>query len=110
MIAGSTTDSLSSIYIMSLSYRLEPLRAAPASGDRGALSAMFNASGNAASIQEVRVGYLGLCARTSFDLWICDSPPSDLVQTLRDIDQTDPLNLLWVGNQFRTQAVTSIFL
>lgn len=108
-MSGSTTGSLGNIYIVSLSYpHVSP--PAPAPEDNGTLSGAFSAPSDATSLRETRVGYLGLCARTSFDVWICDTRPPSLVQALRDANQTDHLNLIWAANQFRTEAVTSIFL
>lgn len=106
LIAGCTTNKLRGVYIISLLYRANP----SVSDKNDLLSAAYNAPINENSIQEVRVGYLGLCARTSFEEWICDARPSDLVQSLRNANQTDHFNLIWSGHQFQTEAVTPIFL
>lgn len=93
---------------MSISYQLDT--AAPTPVDNGTLSAIFDTPANESSLREVRVGYIGLCARTSFESWICDARPFNLVQALRNANQIDPLNLIWAGIKFQAEAVTSIFL
>ncbi|KAI1094080.1 Ca2+ regulator and membrane fusion protein Fig1-domain-containing protein [Rostrohypoxylon terebratum] len=109
LITGCTTSSLSEIYIISISYQPSSF-SAPDTGDNATVSAAFDIASNARSIQEVRVGYLGLCVRTSSGSWVCDTSTLNLVRALDDASQTDPLNLIWAGNQFQTEAVTSIFL
>ncbi|KAI0895390.1 Ca2+ regulator and membrane fusion protein Fig1-domain-containing protein [Annulohypoxylon nitens] len=109
LITGCTTTSLSNIYIISLSYQLSSF-STPDTSDNATVSAAFDITSNASSIQEVRVGYFGLCVRTDSGPWICDTSTLNLVRTLDDASQTDPLNLIWAGNQFQTEAVTSIFL
>lgn len=109
LTTGCTTTSLSDIYIISLSYQLSSF-SAPDTTDNATVSAAFDITSNASSIQEVRVGYFGLCVRTDSGSWICDTSTLNLIRTLDDASQTDPLNLIWAGNQFQTEAVTSIFL
>lgn len=102
---------MNDIYILSLSYKLDMAGDSSPAGMNETLFDTFSGALNQVDkIQEVRVGYLGLCVRRSDDSWTCDSNPSSLVESLRVANQSDPLNLIWVGNRFRTEAISIIFL
>lgn len=110
LVAGSTTSSVVDIYVMSISYNPDAPTEVP-SGDSNTLSKAFHDYLSVENkIQEVRVGYLGLCARTNVDLWICQASPYSLIQALGEADQTDPLNLIWLGDRFRNEALPSTLL
>ncbi|VUC23735.1 unnamed protein product [Clonostachys rosea] len=65
---------------------------------------------DSSNIKEIRVGYFGLCAVSNSDFLICSSRPLEIAESLRSSGQTDPLNLLWLGNQLRSDAVSSTFV
>jgi hypothetical protein len=102
---------MNDIYILSLSYEIDGLDNNPTADSNGTLYETFSyALDQPRCIREVRVGYLGLCLRDSEDSWLCDSNAWNLVEILRDANASDPLNLIWVANRFRTEAVSNIFL
>ncbi|KAL6408233.1 hypothetical protein AUP68_08085 [Ilyonectria robusta] len=72
--------------------------------------AFTNPLNDTSKIVEVRVAYFALCVLTSARNWICDSNASNLGQSLRADNQTDPLNLLWIGEKFQSEAITSAFM
>ncbi|KFA70941.1 hypothetical protein S40288_10227 [Stachybotrys chartarum IBT 40288] len=111
LLAGCTSSprSLRNIYILSLSYESSTTQTLV--GDSGNISTIFQAAtNNTAKLREVRVGYFGLCALTNSDSWLCGSRPHELLARLRDADQADPLNLLWIANRLRTQVISLAFI
>lgn len=59
-------------------------------------------------IKAVRVGYLGLCARASEGPWVCHRDPTALIPIITSQNQTDPLNLIWLGNRIREEALSLV--
>ncbi|CAH0002911.1 unnamed protein product [Clonostachys byssicola] len=95
------------LHILSLSYDTTSNHIA----SNHALDAIFrDRISDTSNIKEVRVGYFGLCAVSSSDSFICSPRPLDIAESLRSSGQTDPLNLLWLGNQLRSDAVSSTFV
>lgn len=109
LAVGSVTDSIAGIYILSLRYR-QAQSAEPVVEDRDELTKLLYDHIEAGSnIRELRVGYLGMCAQTINSAWVCSRSAADLVSKLRKAHTTDSLNLIWIGNKFKDEAVTPIF-
>ncbi|CAI6097675.1 unnamed protein product [Clonostachys chloroleuca] len=95
------------LHILSLSYDTAPNQMV----SNQALDAIFrDRISDNSNIKEVRVSYFGLCAISRSDSFICSPRPFDIVKSLKSSGQTDPLNLLWLGNQLRSDAVSSTFV
>lgn len=109
LLAGCTTNlgSVKEIYLLSFSYQDgSPVN----SSSSGALPFLFNGRpSNASSVREVRSGYFGLCATADSVSWLCKSSAAGLAGALNATGHADPLNLLWIADEFRRQAVTPIF-
>ncbi|KAJ6442165.1 Ca2+ regulator and membrane fusion protein fig1 domain-containing protein [Purpureocillium lavendulum] len=109
LLLGACTTNLGSfkeIYLLSFSYRGGSPDNSTSAGE---LAQLFNGINATSSIREVRTGYLGLCATADSVSWLCASSASGLASDLNSTGHTDPLNLLWVADEFRAQAVTPIF-
>lgn len=61
-------------------------------------------------LQEVRVGYFGLCARTVSNGWICNRSAPYVVSRLKDSGVADTLNLLWLADTFQSEAISPILV
>ncbi|KAH6889255.1 Ca2+ regulator and membrane fusion protein Fig1-domain-containing protein [Thelonectria olida] len=104
----SSNSFLRGIYILSFSYRTA---SQTSSGANDTISAVFNDQRNeTTNIVEVRVGYFGICVMTNMGSWICDTQSSNLARAVRAANQSDPLNLLWIGNRFQSEAITTAFV
>lgn len=83
----------------------------PDSQSRESLSKVYHSwPRNESIIHEIRIGYLGLCARANDTQWLCRRSTASIIEAFRDAEEMDPLNLLWVAHRFRTEAVVSIFV
>ena len=58
---------------------------------------------------EVRVGYMGLCIKETSGLWVCSKSANALANTIRETKSTagDPLNLIWLANNYKSQVFFS---
>ncbi|KAH8667234.1 Ca2+ regulator and membrane fusion protein Fig1-domain-containing protein [Ilyonectria robusta] len=112
LLAGCaiSAPSLRDIYILSLSYNTNSRTLQTSSVNETLYGAFTNPLNDTSKIVEVRVAYFALCVLTSARNWICDSNASNLAQSLRADNQTDPLNLLWIGEKFQSEAITSAFM
>jgi len=109
LLAGCTNTGLSNVYLLSLSYKENhpgsaknrPLQVNPG------ISQVFTDLVNATTSLEVRAGYMGMCMRESMGLWACSTNANTLANSIRELKGTagDPLNLIWIANNFRSQMV-----
>jgi hypothetical protein len=109
-LSGCRTASLISLHIFSVSY--DSQYNTDSTGNT-TLSDIFSLAMNyssASRLQEVRVGYLGVCVRTDPMPWSCASNGPGLAGNLRDANIADPLDLVAYAEKFRNEAVTVIFL
>lgn len=116
ILAGCTSESLSNVYLLSLSYT----GAAASSGNTDPAQLSNNVStvfaslaGNAASL-EVRAGYLGLCMLAGSGGWVCSTNGADLAVIVREAipgvgsssdSIGDPLNLIYLAQNFKDSVI-----
>ncbi|KAE9366833.1 hypothetical protein N431DRAFT_548554 [Stipitochalara longipes BDJ] len=110
ILAGCTSSSMSSIYLLSLSYNPSTTSHPDSTQVNPSISSTFSnlvTTNSTAPSLEVRVGYMGFCMPDSTGDWIC-SPRADslahLLNTTHPISG-DPLNLIWVAKNFQKQIV-----
>lgn len=109
LLAGCSTSGLSNVYLLSLSYVNNI--SSPAQIDQTQvnpnISAVFaNLVGaNTSASLEVRAGYFGLCMKQSAG-WVCDPSAETLANIIKDANG-DPLNLIWLAKNFKSQIVTT---
>lgn len=108
-MAGSTTSSLSKVYLLSLSY-VEPITKPTTDGN---ISSVFTAFANNATALEIRANYIGLCGKSASIDWICSTNVHNLKTLLVAADilnpnnneTFDPLDLLGLAEKFKSQIV-----
>lgn len=116
MLAGCTSESLSGVHLLSLSYS-----AAASSPPRnvemldGNMSAVFADLAGSARL-EVRASYFGLCASSPAIArgWICSRSATVIAAVIAEVsnssanlgrDGGDPLGLVYMAGRFRTDVV-----
>jgi hypothetical protein len=104
MDAGcSASLGLSDIYLLSLSYQ-----ASSAAGDplqlNPNLTSLFSSMVGSAQL-EVRTSYRGMCISQNGGGWACSSNAADLASRIRDANNADPLNLIWISENFRQHVI-----
>jgi hypothetical protein len=67
----------------------------------GVAGAISNIVGGAH--MQVRVGYFGICINPDGGSWLCSNNATALANEV-SVDQ-DPLNLIWLGSQFKDMIV-----
>ncbi|KAK3389955.1 Ca2+ regulator and membrane fusion protein Fig1-domain-containing protein [Podospora didyma] len=125
LVAGCTSESLSGVYLLSLSYTNSvPPATVPMDQDptiiNPGLQTVFaaiatnNGSSSPAPLAlEVRVGYMGMCLSRSSGGWFCSTTAASLASYVRDTGSSivnrggsgDPLNLIHVGDAFKGGVV-----
>lgn len=113
LLAGCTTDRLSNVYILSLSYT----NSSTATQDPVQINANLPASTHVlaknASDIEIRVGYFGFCLVDGhLGPTVCSGDLSVLAAIVQDTSSAegtapDPLNLLWIAKQFYDGTIFS---
>ena len=111
-IAGCSSHGPIDVYLISLSY-VDPTSPAavhthPSQVNQN-ISSTFSNLANTASL-EVRVGYLGLCARQTAGKWQCLSSATFLASLVElgnpnSARDGDPLDLIWIASNFRDQVI-----
>ncbi|KAL2063544.1 hypothetical protein VTL71DRAFT_5349 [Oculimacula yallundae] len=109
VVAGCTTPSLANVYLLSLRYLNSSTSTTSSTHPEQLnpnISATFHNISDHPSL-EVRAGYLGLCVRQNSEKWHCSRSAPSLVEIveLSRGSKDDPLNLLWIASNFRSQVV-----
>ncbi|KAH8176397.1 ca2+ regulator and membrane fusion protein fig1 domain-containing protein [Sarocladium implicatum] len=109
LACGCLTESLKGTYVFALRYAEEG-HVKESDRDDETVAEALNISNVADNrLHEIRVGYLGICART-VEAWICHRSSSHVSSALRDQRVGDPLNLLWVAHTFQSEAISPILI
>ncbi|KAH7303199.1 Ca2+ regulator and membrane fusion protein Fig1-domain-containing protein [Stachybotrys elegans] len=107
LIAGCTSESLSDIYLMSLSYANHVQSPDSPESLRNASFAISDLAANHTPL-EVRVGYLGMCLLVSGQR-ICSRSHTVLetfiLRMASEDEIGDPLNVIYAANEFRRDVV-----
>ncbi|KAK0705584.1 Ca2+ regulator and membrane fusion protein Fig1-domain-containing protein [Lasiosphaeris hirsuta] len=103
LLAGCRTPSLHNLALLTLSYNPAPSPSPsplqPNPSLSGALLALATPS-NATRLRAIAVGFTATCAHLPPDAWTCGADLSATTVTLPA--DSDPLNLLWIAEQYRT--------
>lgn len=92
-----------SVYLVAFSYsenRLPP-------SDNSIAAALASAVGNSSQLFEVRVGFIGVCARFPSDTWVCSSSFETISNQLAIVqagaanNSYDPLGILDIAKGFK---------
>lgn len=110
MFAATTTSRLSDIYVLSISYKTASFMQLPNENANALPKAFYDALPMGNKVHQVRVGYFGMCSETNENTWICHRNPASLIQGLGELNQTDPLDLIGLGNRFRDEGLSLIML
>lgn len=109
LIAGCATESMSGIYLFSLKYtdRSTPYEPHPAQANTNGSAVLQSMFGNATPMLQVRANYYGVCISTSTG-WLCSRSASPLANVIRDSDTSelsDPLNMVYAAEKFKSNVV-----
>lgn len=122
LLAGCTSSNgLSNVYLVSLRYRNDSSGSISTSSIPGVDDPVFVNPGIAeqiynvsqphnVTILEVRAGFMGLCLTQSDGTRFCSSSAAALASMVKDegrneTDTADPLNLIWIANNFKDKIV-----
>ncbi|PMD33870.1 hypothetical protein L207DRAFT_517892 [Hyaloscypha variabilis F] len=110
LLAGCTSTSVSTIYLLSLSYTTPSTSHPNAAQVNPSISNTFShlvSTNSTTPSLEVRVGYMGFCMPNPDSGWICSRHASNLAHLLNTTQpvSSDPLNLLWIAQNFQSQIV-----
>ncbi|KAL7785628.1 Ca2+ regulator and membrane fusion protein Fig1 domain-containing protein [Trichoderma ceciliae] len=108
ILAGCTSKNLADVYLLSLSYRLDD----PSKSSTKVSAALASLEGNHASLQ-VRVSFMGLCARLPSGDWSCSSKIDNVANAVNNVlveqagsgDSHDPLRLVSIARSFKDGVV-----
>ncbi|KAH7353489.1 Ca2+ regulator and membrane fusion protein Fig1-domain-containing protein [Plectosphaerella cucumerina] len=107
LIAGCTSESLSGIYLIALSYTSEVSELDGSEGIAEASSTLSDLAANHTSL-EIRAGYLGMCLLVA-GLTICSRSQETLEafvhRTVSGDEVGDPLSLIYAAARFRSEVV-----
>ncbi|KAG9248493.1 Ca2+ regulator and membrane fusion protein Fig1-domain-containing protein [Calycina marina] len=109
LLAGCTSNGLTNVYLLSLSYqdiftpKTSSLQVNPA------FSKAFTAVVNTTTSLELRTAFIGLCLRENHGIWQCSSSAHNLADTLNG-SAGDPLNMIWLANTFKAQMMFSALI
>ncbi|PMD51401.1 uncharacterized protein K444DRAFT_601714 [Hyaloscypha bicolor E] len=107
LLAGCSSSNMNNVYLLSLSYASTPSHQ-DAVQVNPSISTTFANLTTPAPALEVRVGYMGFCMPDSTGDWICSRHAKSLAKTINNTHTSssgDPLNLLWIANNFQSQIV-----
>ena len=118
LLAGCTSSGLSNVYLLSLSYTNNILSSPDPIQINPNMPTIFEnlvipTNDTVTPDLEVRVGYLGMCLREpsiSAERWLCSTNTETLVDSIRDGDGAgarDPLNIIWIANNFKGHIIFS---
>jgi hypothetical protein len=104
---------MNNVYLLSLSYTNDtsPTSHYDSSQVNPNISSTFatlaSSSSSSSSSLEIRVGYLGFCMPDSTGNWVCSRHASNLAKIINDSKpiMDDPLNLIWIANNFQSRIV-----
>lgn len=108
MAACTSSNGLTNVYLFSLSYKA-PTTDASADpfllnyGVVDSLSDQLSRSNN--TLQEIRVGYLGMCLALQSGVWICGGSPDAMITELKALDIQDPLNIFRLAQHVRSEIL-----
>ncbi len=54
------------------------------------------------TIREINVGFTSACVKLTTGPWLCGTDLTELVVDLKRTPGSDPLNILWLAENFRT--------
>ncbi|KAH6665313.1 Ca2+ regulator and membrane fusion protein Fig1-domain-containing protein [Plectosphaerella plurivora] len=107
LIAGCTSESLSGIYLVALSYASKAPELDGSESIAEASSTLADLAANHTSL-EIRAGYLGMCLMVA-GLTICSSSQETLEafvrRTVSGDEVGDPLSLIYAAARFRSEVV-----
>ncbi|KAK4122889.1 hypothetical protein N657DRAFT_483905 [Parathielavia appendiculata] len=106
LLAGCTTEGLSDLYLLSLSYTGSASSAADNTITNPNVSSAVAGLAGTGSALQVRVGYFGYCLIHGA-IKSCSSDADLLAASLRGMDWSDPLNMLFVAKSFRNDTIFS---
>lgn len=98
---------MNNVYLLSLSYASTPSHQDAVQVNPSISTTFANLTTPAPALQ-VRVGYMGFCMPDSTGDWICSRHAKSLAKTINNTHTSssgDPLNLLWIANNFQSQIV-----
>ncbi|KAF7122253.1 hypothetical protein CNMCM5793_000210 [Aspergillus hiratsukae] len=115
LLAGCTSSNgLSNVYLISLEYRngSTSIPSDPVLVNPGIADKVYNVSHANSAIREVRAGYMGLCLTLSNGARLCSGSAAALASMVKaegvqgnDTATADPLNLIWIANNFKEKIV-----
>ncbi|RHZ64666.1 hypothetical protein CDV55_103919 [Aspergillus turcosus] len=115
LLAGCTSSNgLSNVYLVSLQYRnaSTSIPSDPVLVNPGIAETVYNVSHANSTIREVRAGYMGLCLTLSNGARLCSGSAAALASMVKaegvqgnDTATADPLNLIWIANNFKEKIV-----
>lgn len=97
---------MTGIYILSLAYGNSTTFTVAGLANTN-LSSILNSTKGSASL-EVRVGYFGMCANENGAFWLCSSESKAMLAEFGT--DSDPLNIIWLAQQFQSSVLFSGFL
>lgn len=107
LIAGCTSESLSGIYLIALSYASEVSELDGSESIAEASSTLSDLAANHTSL-EIRAGYLGMCLLVA-GLTICSRNQETLEafvrRTVSGDEVGDPLSLVYAAARFRSEVI-----
>lgn len=95
------------VYLAAFSYSENPVE----SSENTVAAALASAVGNSTQLLEVRVGFLGVCAKLPADTWTCSSSFDTIskqlaiVQAEASTSSYDPLGVIDFAKGFRDNVV-----
>lgn len=103
---------MSNVYLVSLFYANDTSPISQHNSNQvnpNAFYALTDLVGSPNPSLEIRVGYMGICVSSLTEDWICSPHASTLARTINDTNPItgDPLNLIWIADNFRSQVVFS---
>jgi hypothetical protein len=115
LLAGCTSSNgLSNVYLVSLQYRNASTSVSddPVLVNPGIAEKVYNVSHGNSTIREVRAGYMGLCLTLSNGAQLCSGSASALASMVKaegmqgnDTGAADPLNIIWIAQNFKEKIV-----
>ena len=102
--APSSGRGLSGIYLLSLSYSNRTSPKVELAQLNTNLTSIFHSTASMAQL-EVRASYRGICIRSQQGKWTCAKNATKLANSVRALENGDPLNLIWIAANFSDHIV-----
>jgi hypothetical protein len=103
LLAGCSSSAPLIPDIFLISFYYQPYNPSPSTAqvDFKVYSAVATVVGNAKLA--VRVGYFGICVNVNRGSWLCSNNATALANDINS--EADPLNLVWLADQFKDMIV-----